>query len=189
MNNIKTKFSAAVAMAVVIAGTLAPAALAKGGSQDVTIINKTTRVNVTQKNKSLIVNGVVNLSNTGGNKTNGNTGGEVTTKTGTIKNITTIDNTSPSNDATLPDCLCQDGQTPVGVQGGGSDPDLTVNQKNVTTVKQKNETAIINVVINVSNTGANVTNGNTGEGDLKTTTGDVTNKTNINNGGSDNTLN
>lgn len=201
MNKLKAKLSAAVAMAVVIGSTLAPVAMADtdiivkdngGNSTNNVTVNNTDKTTVNQTNSTLIVNGVLVVSDTGDNTVNGNTGdGDVNIDTGKVVTKVKIDNTGSSNDATLPDCVCQDTNTTVKVKDNGtnSNNDVDVTNKNKLKVNQRNRSATINLVGAISKTGNNDASLNTGGGNTTVTTGKVKTRVKINNTGSSNTQN
>ncbi len=198
MNKFNAKLSAAVAMAAVIATTLAPAAFAdtivvKGNATDsnnnVTVINSNT-TDVTQTNESLIVNGVLTVSNTGLNSANENTGGETNITTGKVVTDVNITNTGSKNEAVLPDCGCPKPDNSVTVKKNGKDSTNTVRivNRDNKTVTQNNSSAIINLVGTISNTGLNSANENGGGDDPTIKTGKIKTKVNIRNTGSSNIL-
>ncbi len=199
MNKFNTKLSAAVAMAVVIATTLAPAAMADTVNITENGINSNNTVNITntngttvnQGNETLFVNGVLAGSGTGGNTANGNTGGgNVNVTSGNATTNITINNGGSSNDAALPDCGCQTPNTTVNVDKNGVNSKTTVKvvNSNTRTVNQGNRSAFINLVGARSRTGNNKANGNTGGGNVNVKSGNAVTNINIDNAGSSNVL-
>lgn len=198
MNKFNTKLSAAIAMAAVIATTLAPVAMADttvvesgngvNSTNNVTV-NNTDNTTVNQSNATLIVNGVNATSNTGGNNANGNTGGNTTVDSGKATTKVNIENTGSSNDANLPDCGCPDPNTTVEVKNNGvnSDNDVKVTNSSKLNVNQENRSAIINLVRAKSRTGGNDASLNTG-GNTTVNTGNAKTKVKIKNTGSKNIL-
>jgi hypothetical protein len=188
MIKLSTKLGAAVAMAAVIASTLAPAAFANGSKPKGVTINNTNNTPVTQKNKTLIVNGVLSVSNTGGINVGKNDDGKVKIKTGNTNTTVTINNTGSSNNATLTNCGCPNqGAVTTLDQGNGPNNSVTVNNSSTLTVQQTNKTAIINVVGVISNTGLINVNG-TDDGKTVITTGSTNTDISINNTGSSNSV-
>lgn len=70
------------------------------GSVNKVKVNQSQACNITQSNNTTIVNGVTVISNTGGNKANGNTGGTTNITTGNVQSIISIVNGGSSNTAT-----------------------------------------------------------------------------------------
>ena len=79
-------------------------------------IKKVCKTEVTQTNVSTIVNNVGVVTNTGGNKANGNTGGNVNVTSGNATSTVTINNVSGGNFAVVSGCgscgsTCGDSET------------------------------------------------------------------------------
>lgn len=70
-------------------------------SVNTVIVSDKTKTVVNQVNQSVQVNKVINNVNSGGNKANSNTGGDVNIKTGSASSTTVIENTANSNEAVI----------------------------------------------------------------------------------------
>lgn len=199
MNKFNAKLSAAVAMAAVIATTLAPAAMADTVTIENNGVNSTNtavvvNANVTsvdQSNSTLIFNGVLTGSNTGNNTANGNTGGNVSVQSGSATTTVNTTNTGSANSAKAPDCGCPTPATTVNVEKNGVNSDNTVFVANFNkrTINQGNRSATINLIGARSRTGNNRANGNTGGGNVTVKSGNGTTTVNTTNTGSSNILN
>ncbi len=183
MNKFNAKLSAAVAMAVVIATTLAPVSFAStrikisdngNNSINKVTVNKGTASTTIQSNGAVVLTEIFISSNTGNNKANKNTGiGGTTTSTGNsnIKAGVVVDGSK--NIATDPDCGCVTGNTKIKVSDNGNNSTniVTVNDGNINTVNQSNKTIVRTIFVVDSNTGDNEANNNTGAGGTNTSTG------------------
>lgn len=199
MTNFSSKLGAAVAMAIVIASTMASAALADttvdvsgngvNSTNNVTV-NNTNNTTVNQTNNSTIVTDVDAESSTGGNNANYNTGGDVNITTGDANTKVKVSVGGSTNSAVLPDCICNTTNNSVNVTDNGVDSNNTVNLKNKNnlTVKQKNNTVVVTDVDAKSKTGKNSANYNTGPGSTGISTGNATTKVKVKVTGSSNTL-
>jgi hypothetical protein len=166
------KIVTAAATASLMFGVFAPAALADStltitgnGSQshntaDVTTTNSNV---VTQSNDAHITNNVSTTSDTGGNKANDNTGGDVSVRTGDSLSKVSIDNKANLNFADLGNCNCAT-NTDVTIAGNGSKSvnKADVDTSNANQVFQDNRAYFDNNVRVNGNTGDNNASGNTG---------------------------
>lgn len=200
MNKIHYKIGAGIIAAALMTASFAPAAFAASidvsgngnKSHNKVVVKKTSVVAVGQKSKTTANTFVLNLSNTGGNKANGNTGnGDVNIGTGGVTNTTTVTVTGGDNSATLPDpCGCGNpGDISVTDNGNKSHNTVIVKDTNVTLVGQSSKTTVNTAVVNASNTGGNKANGNTGDGEVSVQSGAVSNTTTVTVNGGSNTLN
>lgn len=183
MNKFNTKLSAAIAMAAVIATTLAPVSFAStkvkvsdngNKSTNIVTVNNGTTNTVNQSNGTAVLTGMFINSNTGNNKANNNTGkGGTTTSTGKSNTIAGVVVTGSKNTATVPDCGCVENETKVKVSDNGNKSTniVTVNDGNTNTVDQSNKTIVGTIIVVDSNTGGNQANNNTGAGGTTTNTG------------------
>lgn len=193
--DFKRKMITAAATGSVLLFTLTPLAYADtsieisgngANSDNSTTVSQTSTSTVTQSNSAAVNNNVSSNTNTGGNKANDNTGGNVTVKTGDSSQTTDVSTKANVNQATTSNCNCA-GDTNVLISGNGahSDNDATVSKTNTQAVYQNNAAAINNNVSNTANTGDNHANGNTGgsngAGSVTVTTGDTTQRTSVDN--------
>ena len=189
MNKFTYKIATGLATGAVLASVIAPAAFAatdvtvqgNGHKSDNTVKVKNVQKNtVSQSNTSAVINVTAVLQNTGGNKANGNTGGNTGITTGNTKSTVTNTTMTGGNVAHVDSCGCADSDTVVTVKKNGSKSDnkVTVKNKNVSTVSQSNEAFVMNGTLVGQNTGMNKANHNT-DGDVSVSTGnthsDVTN--------------
>lgn len=197
--NIKYKITAGMATAAMLATVFAPVSHAanvtiKGngaGSKNVVAAVKVNATKVSQSNATVANTVVVSKANTGGNKTNFNTGGTTTTTTGKASSTVVVSVTGGNNTASLPDCGCpEDGSHEVTVQGNGAGSTNVVlgGSFDLTKVKQSNATVANTVVVSASNTGGNSTSFNTGGG-TSSDTGNADSSVGVVVAGGDNTLN
>lgn len=200
MNKIQYKIGAGIIAAALMTASFAPAAFAanitvSGNSKksDNKVVAKKKNVTaVGQKSKTKANTFVFNVSNTGGNKANGNTGdGNVNVGTGGVTNTTTVHVTGGDNSATISDpCDCDEsGDISITDNGKKSDNTVIAEHTNVMLVGQSSNTTVNTAVVNASNTGNNKANDNTGDGDVSVQTGAVSNTTTVTVDGGSNTLN
>lgn len=173
--SIKQKLTAGMATAAMMAGVLAPMSHAanvtvKGngaGSKNVVAAVKVHATKVKQSNATVANTVVKSSANTGGNKTNFNTGGTTTTTTGKATSTVAVSVTGGTNTATVPSCGCpDDGNHEVTIQGNGAGSHNVVlgGSFNLMKVSQSNATVANTVVVSSANTGHNSSSFNTGEG-------------------------
>lgn len=154
-------------------------------------IKNVKKVTVSQTNVSSVVNGVSTTNSTGGNKANGNTGGDVTVTSGDATSTVTITNNGNTNGAIVPTCGCENpGDTTIGITGNGekSHNKVTVTNKDITTVSQSNVSETSTSVVISNSTGGNKANNNTG-GSVDVTSGDASSTVTVTNEGGTNALN
>lgn len=131
---------------------------------------------VKQVNDAKVDNGVLVVTNTGGNTANGNTGdGGVSVKSGDTKTTVKINNTVNSNEAKLVGCGCEsDAKVVVSGNGTNSENGVMMAELNVQAAEQNNKAKVENKVGALTNSGENEAKNNTGEGDVKVKTGMTT---------------
>lgn len=143
------------------------------------------KVEVEQSNKSDIKNDVSSESNTGENKVDKNTGGEVKVETGSSESHVEVKNENINQNKAevgCGDCDKNSGEVKINISnnGDGSKNQAELNQSSSTQVEQNN-TAKINTTVNISsNTGNNSAKNNTG-GDVKVSTGNIYSNVNVSN--------
>lgn len=182
---LKVKIATALVAGSFLAATVLPAAafaktsitISGNGknSKNTTTVKNTTSSKLTQTNFTLVGTGVLSLVGTGGNKANGNTGGDTTVKSGDGTSTVTVNNPTVTNNNAGPQCPCNFGKTDVTISGNGenSNNDVTVTNSSSSTTTQSDKTIIVTLVGSVVGTGGNAANGNTG-GDTEVTSGDGT---------------
>lgn len=128
-------------------------------------VSDSNHTSVYQGNTSTVVNTVTSSANSGGNKANSNTGGDVTVDTGDASSDVLITNHGSSNTANVLPCGCeQNGQVDVSVDHNGADSynKVKIRSHESTRVKQKNTTTVVNDVYSKAKTGRNRASRNTG---------------------------
>lgn len=137
-----------------------------------------THCTVYQKNSTWVSTDVNSSANTGGNKANGNTGGDVAIDTGNATSQVTVTVEGGSNSAENPCCCtcttCDQTATQdflISGNGEGSTNAITTKKKKSSSVTQKNKTSVTTGVSSKAKTGKNKSNDNTG-GTVGITTGD-----------------
>lgn len=197
--SIKQKLTAGIVTAAMFASVMAPMSHAatvkvKGNGAWSKNVVAGLSVNVKKVNQGNFTMGntaVVSGANTGGNKTNWNTGGTTSSGTGAATSKVTVSVTGGGNTATVPDCGCQNnGNHDVVVSGNGAGSTNVVLGADVnwTQVSQENATVANTFVVSGANTGNNQTNGNTGGG-ATTTTGNANSTVGVTVDGGNNVLN
>ena len=136
-----------------------------------------SRMSQMQSNEVLIENVVEVESNTGDNKANDNTGGNVKVQTGDVNTTVTIGNAGGTNINDGDDCGCDDndGEVTIEIKNNGSDSEneAKYSRKSIFERMQNNIFATFNGIGILSETGDNEANDNTGEdGDVDINTGD-----------------
>lgn len=166
-------FAVIAAVAFTAFATPAQAAKIKGNGKNsnntITILNSHS-LKAKQKNYTSVVTAITNKSNTGKNKVNGNTGGNVAQHSGESTSTVMVSYTGGNNSMTVPEgCGCPDDSDAV-ISGNGRGSDNTITQTNTHEMvfKQKTETMVVTAVENSSNTGGNEAKNNTGSGVLQT---------------------
>ncbi len=136
-------------------------------------VSQENTTSVIQDNVAQINNYVSADANTGDNKAEDNTGGEVGIKTGDAKTKVTVDTAVNTNAASV-DCCGTNGSTTVEISGNGtgSENEAKLKQENAITVWQTNVADVQNKVKADATTGDNKAEDNTG-GDVSIETGDA----------------
>jgi hypothetical protein len=147
-------------------------------SNSVVLMESSSTV-IVQENEAKIVNEVAVAGNSGGNEASGNTGGDVSIKTGDVSSDVAIVNKANENVAVVDTCCEEGGTTDVLIKNNGKDSDnsVAVVDTSCTAVVQENDAIIKNEVLVLGNSGGNEINGETGQvggiSDPSITTGGV----------------
>lgn len=172
MNKTIKKLGAGVITTGLFALSAVPSAFASeitiggngAGSDNSIDLRSQNDTNVTQRNNSTISNTVETSQNTGGNRANFNTGGDVTIVTGDAESDVSIVNKTGSNYAYLNN-FGRNHEFDLAIVGNGafSDNEINVRHNNSLDVDQSNRSRIDNDVTVRQNTGHNRVSGNTDE--------------------------
>lgn len=199
MNKHAYKLAASVAGSAMLLSLFATSVLADStisgngaGSNNTIVVTNTSNCLVLQGNATLVLASVSAKASTGGNKANGNTGGDVTIDTGDASATSTMTVTGGDNSVTNP-CCCM--VSPVGP----ADPTIKGNGKNsvntIVSTETKNsatiQVGITGVAASVkakAKTGKNKANSNTGKGAVEITTGKGTSSSTLEVTGGSNSL-
>lgn len=180
MTTLQKKIATAIATATLLVNSALPVFATttieisgNGSSSDSTVVaGMTQTTTVVQSNESDVTN-VVNVNaDTGDNKAEDNTNGDVEIETGDATVDVNVENTLNSNSADI-DC-CPSGDVDVLISGNGVDTDNDVNLAlgTSTEVYQTNEADVKNLVWAEAETGDNDAEDNTG-GSVSIDTGDA----------------
>lgn len=182
MNKLSYKIATGLTTGAIVLSSMAPAAFAatdikvngngKKSTNTVGVANTKTTA-VTQSNTAMVGNITVVGQNTGSNKANGNTGGNVKVKTGSTSSVVSNTTTTGGNVASS-NCGCEPADTAVAVKNNGKKSINTVSVSNtsVSTTTQINTAIVVNGSLVLQNTGDNKAKDNTG-GNVKVKTGDT----------------
>lgn len=195
----KYRISTAVATGALMMNLLAPAAFADttvtvegngNNSDNNVVVNNTSKLNLNQTNNLVVTFAVNSTANTGGNKANGNTGGDVSIDTGNANSTVNLSVTGGNNVANLGGCLCDNETTNVTVldNGNGTTNDVKVKNKKKVTANQTGNTVVVAAVDSKAKTGKNKAKNNT-NGTVNVTTGNSTSNVTGNVSAGHNTLN
>jgi hypothetical protein len=198
VKNMIKKLIVGFASASLLVTAFAPLALAadleisgNGNKSENTIVqNDTTTTTIGQSNESLILTVAVSSASTGGNSASGNTGGDVTVKSGNATSTTDVTVTGSSNTAALPTCGCDTVASTALISGNGNKSENKIINKTTTKTKveQGNESFVGTLAVSKAKTGKNKAKNNTGSGATSVTSGNSTSGTTVNVSGSTNTL-
>lgn len=191
------KITTGLATAAILASAIAPMAFAadneiSGNGDNSTnkiILSDTNTTVVEQSNDSTVGNTISSVASTGGNKANGNTGGDVSITTGDASNTTTVSTTTGGNIANIASCCgCKNGGSNL-ISGNGADSynKVKITLSNTLIAGQGNSSLVSNSVSSKAKTGKNKAKKNT-NGTVNITTGGATNTTGVTVLTGDNTL-
>jgi hypothetical protein len=199
MTNLKVKLTSGFVTAALVAGVVAPAGAM--AATNVTIsgngadsynkvkVKNVKKTSVKQKNTANVSNTIGVNQNTGGNKANKNTGGDVTVTSGNATATVSVTNMTGGNYlAWDSECGCIT-DTTVDIKDNGAD---SVNKANIvnyssTKVYQGNSATITNSIGVSQTTGDNSANKNTG-GSVDVMSGDAHAEITVENTTGDNVL-
>lgn len=199
MTNLKFKLTTGLVTGAFLAGAVLPAGAFAATNVTVSgngykstnkvVVKNTKKTKVSQTNTSVVSNSVGVTQNTGGNKANGNTGGDVTVTSGEASATVSVTNTTGGNNLVWDNCGCVVPDTTVDISGNGSKSTNTVKVYNYdsTKVSQTNSAVISNSVGVTQTTGNNQANHNT-NGSVDVTSGDATADVTISNTTGDNVI-
>lgn len=197
--NFNLKLGAAVATATFLATVLAPAGLAETNVNVTnTGVNATNNINVNNTSKTVVTltnenevsTGVTAVSDTGNNKANNNTGGDVAIVSGNASADVNVTVGGPSNTVNQSDCGCGPADTNVDVNntGVGGKNKITVSNPVIKKVTFTNLNSILSSLLAKAKTGKNTANNNDG-GTTSIITSDSTTNVTVKVSGPSNTLN
>lgn len=181
MNKLTIRIATAATSAALVASSFATPLLAattveisgNGSNSDNNVaVEQTNQTVVSQNNTANISNNVNVKSNTGDNKAEDNTGGDVSIKTGDSDASVSVSNTANSNQASVSGCCPAGTNVKISGNGSDSDNDATVETGNAVALTQNNNANIRNNVDVKSETGDNEAEDNT-YGDVAIETGDA----------------
>lgn len=192
-----SKITSALAMAAIVAGTIAPAAFANTtvtvshngvlSHTNVHVTNNTGSA-VVQNNKSAVVTFVNSNANTGDNHTSFNTGGGNVITTGPATSNVNVTVGGSKNKATVPSTPTNNTNVTVSNNGVLSHNDVNVTNNTWSGVVQNNSSFVLTGVNSNAETGDNSASFNT-HGVNSISTDAATSTVNVTVGGSSNTLN
>jgi hypothetical protein len=176
------KAGTAIATAALILGSISPFALADttveisgngADSQNEANVGVSQSTGVFQTNDATITNMVSVSTNSGDNKANKNTGGDVSIDTGNASANVSVENTANKNVADVSCGGCpQDTTVTISDNGSQSKNEANVGVESKTVVDQDNTAQVKNMVMVDANTGGNKAKKNT-NGNVQIETGDA----------------
>lgn len=196
---LQYRLGTAIASTALMFNLLAPAAFAdttvdisgNGSNSDNNVsVNNTSNATINQSNNLTVGLNINSTASTGGNKANGNTGGDVSIDTGNANSTVNITVLGGSNEATIEGCGCNGATDNITVADNGSNTtnNATVKNKKDLTAKQKGNTTVGANVNSKTKTGKNKAKNNT-NGTVNVTTGNSTSNVSANVTAGNNTLN
>ena len=173
------KVGAGIVTASLLLSSMATAAFADyvaeisgngAGSTNTIYIKNKSNCNVYQKNSTGVLTEIESSASTGGNKANGNNGGDVTIDTGNATSTVGVSVEGSSNTASNPCCCTCDGcesqpaehTALISGNGEGSNNSVTLKKIKSSEVKQRNRTEVLTGVLSKARTGRNKAKNNTG---------------------------
>ncbi len=152
-----------------LAGTYEISGNGSGSDNDI-VVESTNTTTVNQNNTANVTNNIKTKADTGDNKANYNTGGNVEISTGNAGVTASVSNNLNSNVAEVDCCAANDTDVTISGNGSKSDNKVGLVNSNTTKVNQKNVANVTNDVDAKADTGDNKAGANTG-GDVVITTG------------------
>ncbi len=156
-------------------------------SNTTTNVSVSQTVSILQSNTANIDNNVSAEANSGGNRANDNTGGDVSIETGDATTKVSASNKANSNTLELGCCNILGAAVKVSGNGADSRNEVNLSLSNEYSVEDRNNLDIDNDIFVFANTGDNEANGNTG-GDVRIKTGDANALVAIDNQGNENVI-
>lgn len=187
---IKGRITAIAASSALVLSLLTPAAFAdttvdisgNGANSTNTVdVKNTDKTTIEQSNTTTVGINITSSANTGGNKANGNTGGDVTIDTGKATSVVDVTVSGSTNELKLPDCGCPAPVDEVTISGNGKDSTNTATVKNKKKLKEKqtNSTTVGANITSKTKTGKNKAKNNTGPGNVEVKTDDATSEVTV----------
>ena len=187
MTNLKRRIISAAAAGVMALNVVTPALATEividgngANSDNYVTVNNTNTTSVTQNNTANVTNTVKTDADTGDNKANYNTGGNVGIQTGDAEVKANVSNTLNSNQAQVNCCAAAGTDVKISGNGAKSDNTVKLGNTNLNSVTQNNNAKVTNDVDADAETGDNDANFNTG-GDVVIMTGDAKAKVDVDN--------
>lgn len=140
------------------------------GSDNNVVVQSTNTTTVNQNNTANVTNNIKTNADTGDNKANYNTGGNVEISTGNADVTANVSNDLNSNVAKVDCCAANNTEVKISGNGANSDNKVGLVNSNTTTLNQKNNANVTNDVDVDAETGNNKAGANVG-GDVSITTG------------------
>lgn len=179
MTNFKKQVFSVVTAGVMIANVATPAFATTieisgngAGSDNAVAVQTTNTTTVSQSNTANVTNTVKTNADTGDNKANYNTGGNVGIQTGDAKVTANVSNDLNKNMASVDCCAASDTEVKISGNGAKSNNEVGLTNVNATTVAQTNAATVNNDVDVDAETGDNKAGLNTG-GDVVIKTGNA----------------
>lgn len=179
MTNLKRRIISAAAAGVMALNVVTPALATEividgngANSDNYVTVNNTNTTSVTQNNTANVTNTVKTDADTGDNKANYNTGGNVGIQTGDAEVKANVSNTLNSNQAQVNCCAAAGTDVKISGNGAKSDNTVKLGNTNLNSVTQNNNAKVTNDVDADAETGDNKAGSNTG-GDVVILTGDA----------------
>jgi hypothetical protein len=168
------KLATGVASAALLVSSFAPLASAEvlisgngSRSSNGVFVSNTNTTSLSQVNRTDVSNDVNISNNTGGNRANGNTGGDVSINTGNAEAAVEIHNMAGSNVASIDSCGCaSNGIGDITIVGNGSRSDnyVRADSDKLFRLQQRNDSDFDNAVRVNNETGYNRASDNTSGG-------------------------
>lgn len=180
MTNFKKQVFSVLSAGVLVANVAAPAFASTtieisgngAGSDNTAAVQSTNTTSVSQSNTANVTNTVKTNADTGDNKANYNTGGNVGIQTGDAKVTANVANDLNKNIASVDCCGASDTNVKISGNGAKSDNAVALVNSNTNAISQSNNANVKNDVDVDADTGYNKAGGNTG-GDVVIKTGDA----------------
>lgn len=177
MTNLKQQTFSVLAAGAMLLNVATPALASTyeisgngSGSDNDVVVESTNTTTVNQNNTANVTNNIKTKADTGDNKANYNTGGNIGIQTGKADVTANVSNNLNSNIAEVDCCAASGANVEVKNNGADSDNKVGLVNTNTTTLNQKNVANVTNDVDVDADTGNNKAGGNNG-GDVVIKTG------------------